>query len=57
MDTSAFLLKTKYDTDKSEMENKIPDKSGLVKKADYNTKITEMKAKFQMLVIQQQKMH
>ena len=31
-DTSAFVLKTKYDTDKSESENKIPDTSGLVKK-------------------------
>ena len=26
-----FILKTKYDTDKSESENKIPDTSGLVK--------------------------
>ena len=34
MDTSAFLLKTKYDTDKSEIENKIPDTSGLVKKTN-----------------------
>ena len=41
IDTSGFVLKTKYDTDKSELENKIPDTSGLVKKTDYNTKITE----------------
>ena len=34
IDTSRFVLKTKYDTDKSELENKIPDTSGLVKKAD-----------------------
>ena len=27
MDTSGFVLKTKYDTDKSELENKIPDTS------------------------------
>ena len=38
--TSRFVLKTKYDTDKSELENKIPDTSGLVKKTVYNTKTT-----------------
>ena len=32
IDTNNFVLKTKYDTDKSESENKIPDTSGLVKK-------------------------
>ena len=32
IDTSRFVLKTKYDTDKSELENKILDTSGLVKK-------------------------
>ena len=32
IDTSAFVLKTKYDTDKSKLEKKIPDTSGLVKK-------------------------
>ena len=32
IDTSRFVLKTKYDTDKSELENKIPDTSALVKK-------------------------
>ena len=30
-DSSGFALKTKYDTDKSELENKIPDTNGLVK--------------------------
>ena len=29
------MLKTKYNTDKTELENKIPD-------TDYNTKITEL---------------
>ena len=29
IDTSGFALKTKYDTDKSEIKNKIPDTSGL----------------------------
>ena len=45
VDTSGFVLKTKYDTDKSELEKKIPDTSGLVKKTDYNAKITEIKNK------------
>ena len=34
-----------YDTDKPELENKIPDTSGLVEKTDYNTKITEIVGK------------
>ena len=42
INTSGFVLKTKYDTDKSELENKIPDTSGLVKKTDYKTKISEI---------------
>ena len=45
IDTSRFALKTKCDTDKSELENKIPDTSGLVKKTDYNTKISEIEGK------------
>ena len=45
IDTSGFVLKTKYDTDKSELENKIPDTSGLFKKTDYNTKIAEIENK------------
>ena len=32
IDTSDFLLKTKYQTNKTELENKIPDLSNLVKK-------------------------
>ena len=42
IDTSSLVLKTKYDTDKSEIENQIPNTSDLVKKTDYNTKITEI---------------
>ena len=42
IDTSDFVLKTKYSTDKTELENKIPNTSGLVKKTDYNTKTTEI---------------
>ena len=42
IDTSGFLLTTKYDADKTKLENKIPDTNGLVKKTNYNTKITEL---------------
>ena len=45
IDTSGFVLKTKYDTDKSELENKISDTSSLFKKTDYNAKITEIGCK------------
>ena len=45
IDTSAFVLKTNYDREKSEIENKIPYTSGLVKKKDFNTKITEIEDK------------
>ena len=41
IDTSEFVLKTKYQTDKTELENKIPDVSNLVKKA----KLTELENK------------
>ena len=45
IDSIRFVLKTKYDRDKSELENKIPDTSGLVKKTDYNTKLTNIEGK------------
>ena len=45
IDISRFVLKTKYDTDRSKLENKIPNTSGLVKKTDYNTKFIEIKGK------------
>ena len=41
IDTSGFVLKTKYDTDKSELQNKISDVTDFVKKA----KLTELKNK------------
>ena len=41
IDTSNFVLKTIYQTDKAELENKIPDVSNLVKKA----KLTELENK------------
>ena len=33
IDTSGFVLKTKYNTDKTELEKKIPDTSKLVEKS------------------------
>ena len=33
IDTSEFILKTKYDTDKSELENKVPDVIHFIKKS------------------------
>ena len=41
IDTSDFVLKTKYKIDKTELENKIPDVSNLVRK----TKLTELENK------------
>ena len=38
IDTSGFVLKTKYHADKSELEKKIRDASQLVKKLEYNAK-------------------
>ena len=52
IDIGGFALKTKYDIDKSDLEKKIndedkktPDTSGLVKKRDYNAKISEIESK------------
>ena len=42
IDTSNFVLKTNYQTDKSESENKIPDISGLVKKTKIEGKIPDV---------------
>ena len=49
IDTSRFVLKTKYNTDKTELGNKIPDTSKLVKKTDWNAKITEIENKLTAL--------
>ena len=51
IDTSAFVLKTNYDRDKSEIENKIPDTSGLVKKQITIPKSLKQRVKFQVLVV------
>ena len=52
IDTTGFILKTTYDTEKSELEKKIndadktfPDISDLAKKTDLNAKITEIEGK------------
>ena len=45
VDTSGFVLKTKYDTDESELEKKVPDISKLVKKTDYDAKFSEIESK------------
>ena len=52
IDTSRFVLKTKYNTDKSEIENKIPDTSGLVKKKQITMlKSLKQRVKYQVLVV------
>ena len=52
IDTSGFVLKTKYNTDNSNLQKKIgdankkiPGTSGLVKKTDYKSKIIEKESK------------
>ena len=45
IDTSGFILKTKFDADKLELEKEIPNTSNLIKKSDYNTKINEIEGK------------
>ena len=39
------MLKTKFNTDKTELEKKNPYTSGIVKETNYNTKITELENK------------
>ena len=45
IDISGFLLKTKYYTDKLELEKKIPNTNNVVKKSGYNTKVSEIEGK------------
>ena len=49
IDISVFGLKTKYNTNKTELEKEIPDTSSLVKKTNYNTKITEIEDKINVV--------
>ena len=55
VDTSGFVLRTKYETGKSDLGSKIsdvdrkikiPDVCNSVKKTDYDTKISEIEKKF-----------
>ena len=45
IDTTGLVLKNTYNTDKSDLEIKIPDTSDPAKKADLNAKITEIENK------------
>ena len=45
IDTSAFVLRIKYQTEKTELEKKIPDVTDFVKK----TKLTELEGKIQLI--------
>ena len=47
INTSGFALKTKYDTDKAEIENKITDVTDGLKR----TNLTDVENKIQMLLI------
>ena len=49
VDTSGFVLKTKYTADISELEKKISDTSGLVNKLKSNAKITETECKIRSI--------
>ena len=53
IDTSDFVVKTKYQTDKKELEKKIPDVTDLVKK----TKLTKIKNKIPDISALAQKLH
>ena len=47
-DTSGFVLKTKYDADAESnlnLDKKIPDTSGFVKKTDHTQKLSEIESK------------
>ena len=45
IETSGFKKKNKYDANQKEVEKKILDAIGLVKKTDYNAKIIEIEDK------------
>ena len=52
IDTTGFVLKTRYDTDKSDLENKVSDAdkkisniNSLIKKTDLNAKVSEIESK------------
>ena len=45
INTSGFVIKTKYYADKLELEKKFPDPSNFINKTNYNTKISEIEGK------------
>ena len=57
IDTSAFLLKTKYKTDKTGLEQNILDTSSLVKKQIAMPKSLKQRVKYHVLVVQLQMSH
>ena len=58
IDTSRFFKKTNYDTDKKELENKIPDTSGLAKKKQIiMLKSMKYRVKYRVLAVYLQMPH
>ena len=45
IDTNSFVLKVTYNTDKTELENEIPDTSGLVRKRITMLKLLQWRVK------------
>ena len=52
IDTSGFVLKTKFTSDKSELEKKNPDVSGFVEKATYNSKVNTLATKTALTAVE-----
>ena len=57
IDTSAFVLKTKYDTDKTELERKFLILAALLKKETTMPKSLKYRVKYQVLVVYLQMIH
>ena len=51
IDTSEFVLKTSYDTDKTELEKKILILVGLLKRQIIMLKSLKLRVKYQVLVV------
>ena len=49
IDTSGFILKTKYDADKLKLEKKMSNTSNLVKKSNHNAKVSEIEGKIPII--------
>ena len=50
IDTSGFILITKYGKDRTELENEIPDTSGRVKRQIIMLKSLKLRVKYEVLV-------